>query len=361
MPRARPREPARARCRPRASWDGGEQRREADQSHRCGIDVGLSSRDWSSTSQSASLQGAVMPAEKSGGAAKRKRDQCCEVEAAAREFLGTLDISSVYFDPEFDRCYCDRCYEGSWPDTIVEEGPTPYVVPRGWFRFGLALQPRARDETLDIFRKWSVSFHGTKAPLVLKSILQCGSLMKSGDKLLQPHPKQRGCRKEGCRKLHSTKCAGRQDKVFYTSPSIKYAGLKFYAEPQQVNDRLHASMALQCRQEPGSFETQAETMEFAEKMRGHLRRECPHVNLDEIEWKSDANASAIPYGLLIRTVELGQDAAYQSPLDEEWGPRPMPSLDRASPAGLPQCSQQRASGSDCISGRHRGSKCDAGS
>jgi hypothetical protein len=192
-----------------------------------------------------------MPARKSG-AAKRKREQCCEVEAAAREFLDQLQISKVYFDPEFDRCYCEQCYKGSWPDTIEEEGPTPYVVPRGWFRFGLALQPRARDESLDIFRKWSVSFHGTKSPLVLKSILQCGGLMKSGDKLLQPHPTQRGCRKPGCRKLHSTKCAGRQDKVFYTSPTIKYAGLNFYAEPQQVNGTLHASMALQCRQEPGS-------------------------------------------------------------------------------------------------------------
>ena len=82
----------------------------------------------------------AMPARKSG-AAKRKREQCCEVEAAAREFLEQLQISKVYFDPEFDRCYCERCYKGSWPDTIVEEGPTPYVVPRGWFRFGLALQP----------------------------------------------------------------------------------------------------------------------------------------------------------------------------------------------------------------------------
>lgn len=87
-----------------------------------------------------------MPARKSG-VAKRKREQCCKVEAAAREFLDQLQISKVYFDPEFDRCYCERCYKGSWPDTIEEEGPTPYVVPRGWFRFGLALQPRARDES----------------------------------------------------------------------------------------------------------------------------------------------------------------------------------------------------------------------
>ena len=95
-----------------------------------------------------------MPAEKSGGAAKRKRDQCCEVEAAAREFLGTLDISSVYFDPEFDRCYCDRCYEGSWPDTIVEEGP-----PHTLFHAGGSVSA-SRSSRVRGMKPWTSSGNG---------------------------------------------------------------------------------------------------------------------------------------------------------------------------------------------------------
>ena len=85
-------------------------------------------------------------------------------------------------------------------------------------------------------------------------------------------------------------------------------------------------------------------MGFAEKMPGHLQRECPHVNLAEIEWKSDANASAIPYGLLIRTFELGRDAAYQSPLDDEWEPSPMPVPHRASPRDAEETVEQPVPG-----------------
>ena len=82
-------------------------------------------------------------------------------------------------------------------------------------------------------------------------------------------------------RLRSTKCAGRQDEVIYTSPTMKYAGLKFYAEPQQFGgDGLSASMVMQCRQRPGSFKTQGETMGFTRDMPGHLVGECPHVEVN---------------------------------------------------------------------------------
>ena len=119
-----------------------------------------------------------------------------------------------------DRCYCERCYLASWEDTIASEGPTPYVVPRGWCRFGLVFGSEVKARTEDVFNKWSASFHGVKSKPVLLSILKCGQLMKPGDGLL-----------DGT-KLRSTKCAGRRAAVFYTSPTVEYAGLKFYAEPQ---------------------------------------------------------------------------------------------------------------------------------
>jgi len=225
--------------------------------------------------------------------------QCLQV---ARSFVDGLGINSAYFDERYDRCYCSRCYPDEWSDTISNEGPTPYVIPRGWMRFGLALPARARD--LDVFNQWSTSFHGVKSVPVLKSILQCGQLMKPGDKLL-----------DGTQ-LKSTKCAGRQDNVFYSSPTIKYAGLKFYAEPQPFGNCMAASIVLQCRQRPGSFTTQGETMEFSRNWPGHLARTCPHVDLNAIEWKSDNNIASIPYGILVRIYpakEAGDE--YCSPVD----------------------------------------------
>ena len=99
-----------------------------------------------------------------------------------------------------------------------------------------------------------------------------------------------------------------------SSPTIKYAGLRFYAEPQQSFDGKHASIALQCRQKPGSFDTQGQTMGFGQWPAGYLERECPHVDLAHIEWKSAINVAAIPYGMLIRTFDV-DDAGYRSPVD----------------------------------------------
>ena len=187
-------------------------------------------------------------------------------------------------------------------------GPTAYIVPRGWVRLGLALQPRAKTKELDVFNKWSTSFHGVKSKEVLKSILNSGLLMKSGDVLLDGS------------KLKSSKCAGRQDEVFYTSPTIRYAGLKFYAEPQRFDTggkEMAASIALQCRQLPGSYEAQGETMRFS-SWPGHLASTCPHTNLQTVEWKSERNIGTIPYGILVRVWPWGNDPEereYSSPID----------------------------------------------
>jgi hypothetical protein len=202
-------------------------------------------------------------------------------------------------------------------DTVTNEGPTPYVVPRGWAGFGFKLPPRAKSK--DIFNKWSASFHGVDSPAVLTSILDCGQLMKAGDKLLDGSV------------LRSAKSMGRQDPVFYTSPTVKYAGLKLYARPQPHPDEdgLQASVVLQCRQKPGSFAMQGETMGFGAHSSqahfggrvgpwpGHLERECPHVDLKQIEWMSDTNVAAIPYRLLVRVFRTSRDEKnYVSPVDE---------------------------------------------
>ena len=186
-----------------------------------------------------------------------------------------------------------------------------YIVPRGWVGFGLKLPPRA--ETLQT-EQWCVSFHGVSKMEVLHSILNCGQLMKAGDRLL-----------DGT-KLRSSKCAGRQDEVFYTSPTVKYAGLKFYAEPhlfdaEEEGGDLAASIVVQVRQKPGYFTTQGETMGFR-RWPGYLEKWCPHTDLGGLEWKSDMNVGTIPYRVLVRVyprdeaqLTPGERAPYSSPVD----------------------------------------------
>eukprot|EP01047_Picozoa_sp_COSAG01_P050209 COSAG01_NODE_5050_length_4524_cov_189.554802_5_plen_322_part_00 len=261
----------------------------------------------------------------------KKKVTSCALRQAAEEFMDSLEtmqeLRESRFDEQYNRCYCGICYPARWPDTIKNDGPTEYVVPRGWFRFGLRLdanvfgtpdRPGNSIPDVDaVFKTWCVSFHGVKSEEILRSITTLGTLLKPGDKLPDGTV------------LRSTKCAGRQADGFYTSPTIKYAGLKFYAEPQKFGNGMMASIVLQLRQRPGSFITQGETMAFEKTSKsgkgpwpGHLAKHCPHVPLDTLEWKSQDTTGAIPYGILVRPFKVGQDLEmYLSPVDpmRRWG------------------------------------------
>eukprot|EP00662_Eupelagonemidae_sp_cell21_P057984 gene57984-biopygen36884 len=84
--------------------------------------------------------------------------------------------------------------------------------------------------------------------------------------------------------LSSTKCAGRQDRCIYTSPTIRYSGLRFYATPHTFTIRptdehprtpldttdgveMCCQMVLQCRQQPGTFSVQSR-----DETLGHCKR-----------------------------------------------------------------------------------------
>ena len=222
----------------------------------------------------------------------------------AKEFLDSLKLFDGRFNRDQDKCYCSECYTSN--SVLHTEGPHPYIIPRGWVRFGLNVQgrPQVEDPEERFFETWCVAYHGVTSVDVLKSVLKCGQLMKPGDKLL-----------DGT-KLFSTKCAGRQDNVFYTSPTVRYAGLKFYATPMKWRgDTMRASIVLQCRQKPGSFQQQGQTMGFTQE---DLVKYRPHADPATIEWMSDTNVAAVPYGLLVRVWEEGADdesEAYASPVD----------------------------------------------
>jgi hypothetical protein len=84
---------------------------------------------------------------------------------------------------------------------------------------------------------------------------------------------------------------------------------------------MRGSIAMQCRQAPGTFTSQGETMGFARSMPDHLVQLCPNVDLGRIEWLTKANTSIIPYGLLVRVWPAGSDPereAYSSPVDYSW-------------------------------------------
>ena len=271
-----------------------------------GVNLGLRDTDGHTAHHHASVRGAA-DAEFTAALLDRLLPPCPKELAAA--CLGVLDVSAAYLNPEFDRCYCGRCYDG--PATIDNEGPTAYVVPEpGWVRFGLKVGPNA--EAQDVFNQWSACFHGVPSIAVLKSILIHQGLMLPGSVLIDgPAPKR-------LRSLHS---AGREDAVVFTSPTIKYAGLKFYAEPVRLmrgGVEWRMSIVVQCRQKPGTFIEQGETMGFARNAPGHLAKHCPNVNLAEIEWKTEAERAVIPCGLLVRVWPKGKDPdaeAYSSPVD----------------------------------------------
>ena len=231
----------------------------------------------------------------------------CPKELAAG-ILQALEVDAAYLDGD-NQCYCERCYDG--PATIDNGGPTVHVVPEpGWVRFGLKVPPRAQAE--DVLKTWRACFHGVPSVAALQSILSHGGLMKPGSLRIDgPAPKRH----------MSSNSAGRQDAVVYTSPTIKYAGLKFYAEPvgfDQSSDEFQASIVIECRQKVGTFTEQGETMGFARDMPGHLKRNCPNVNLAGIEWKTEAEQGVILCGLLIRVWPKGNDPdakSYSSPID----------------------------------------------
>ncbi len=275
----------------------------------------------------------------------------CGCKAQADAFMQTLGIDCRHLDSAYDKCYCDQCYPQEAPDTIDNKGPTSYVVPRGWVRFGLNLSGTDKlppgDDIARVFDEWSVSFHGLKSDR-LRSVLESGELKKSGD--LLPDGSKLRCRFRN---------RAQPEPMFYTSPTVRYAGLKFYAEPQTFGDGMAAQIVLQCRQKPHSFFTQSETMGFAQKWPGHRERQFLHTPADTLEWISDQNTDMIgfktlvPYGLLIRTFRLGDEVwaegrSYYSPIDSAaWKrmeedaassrhavePEPEPDLGLAEPSG----------------------------
>jgi hypothetical protein len=120
-------------------------------------------------------------------------------------------------------------------------------VPRGWCRFGLQVD-QVRAQIDKIWHDWIITYHET-------------------------------------------------------SPTIPYSSNPIYCATQKfrspyTNKQYNAHVVLQCRQKPGTFKVQGETIGA-----GH-QRICPIISNDRIEILTTTRAAIVPYGLLIQLTEV---------------------------------------------------------
>jgi hypothetical protein len=93
-------------------------------------------------------------------------------------------------------------------------------------------------------------------------------------------------------------------KHIYTSPSIAYSSLPAYSPRYAFHSTMtgkgyHVQLVLQCRQNPGTFHVQAETVGSGKQ------RICPYIPNNVIEHYTEIRSSIVAYGLLIRITEQG--------------------------------------------------------
>jgi neuralized-like protein 4 len=207
----------------------------------------------------------------------------CAYHELAREFAASLQWDKNFFDSNHDRCYCSQCYKESWKD-VIEAGEGKYVIPRGWVRLGLHIDP-VLEKTQDIWNKWIVTFHGT-TKIAAQSILAHRQFCMPGDVLI-----------DGTKlRIRPGHIPGQM--FIYTSPTIAYSSGPAYSpiydfHSTENDANYETQIVLHCRQMPNSFKIGPETI-------GAKTEICPHIPNSEIEYFTDRRASLVAYGLLVR-------------------------------------------------------------
>ena len=164
-------------------------------------------------------------------------DARCVLTQRCAAFLDSLGVDPVFFDRQYDRCYCHECVASACIPDILESNSKhgfAYEVPKGWCGFGLSVPARAR--ALNCFEDWAVSYHGCPKDVVA-SVLNHGGLMMPGDHLM-----------DGTR-LPNRLTRGAEGRIgIYTSPSIRYSELDIYTKPT-FWDGSQFRIVFQCRQD----------------------------------------------------------------------------------------------------------------
>jgi len=208
----------------------------------------------------------------------------CPYLALGREYAASLNWNSSLFNDNHNRCYCSHCYKDHWKD-VLEAGEGKYVIPRGWIRLGLSIDPVLM-KTQDIWNKWIVTFHGT-SKIAAQSILTHRQFCLPGDVLLDGT-------KLGIRPGHIP-----NQMFIYTSPTIAYSSGPAYSPVYEFDSKendatFEAQIVLQCRQMPKTFKIGPETIGAGKT------QICKHIPNSEIEYFTDRRASLLAYGLLVR-------------------------------------------------------------
>ena len=219
-------------------------------------------------------------------------------------------ITNNVFDKNGHRCFCIKCHKSRKDKLVYSRGEpaSKYVLPIGWCRFGMTLNPGLMQHN-NVFEKWHVSFHGTKKE-VITSIFQHQSLLKPGDTMI-------GGKTIKVRKGHITKSFERMNhftgdkehfdpsKQIFTSPSVKYASLKAYATPYYVqkDDQLKdgqcfkIQFAFQCRQDPKSYKIGHDT---TRDFNINNDKHDPLISNNCLEWYTQSNQSVVLTGFLMK-------------------------------------------------------------
>jgi hypothetical protein len=212
----------------------------------------------------------------------------CQYKLICGEYLSSLKWQENYFDRSHNRCYCSQCYPSTSRNTYEIEGST-YVVPRGWCRFGLRVD-QVRSQIDHIWKKWIITYHGT-SPIAAQSIVAHRQFLIPGDTCIDGS-------------MIRIRPGHIKDKhEIYTSPTIAYSSHSCYCPQEQFRSKItnklyYARVVLQCRQKPGAFTIQGETIGAGRK------RICQFIPNDQIEFLTTIRSAIVAYGLLIQLTEI---------------------------------------------------------
>lgn len=219
----------------------------------------------------------------------------CDKLRIGQEFLKAHAWPQTFHNQATDRCYCERCYSHSEPDTRVL-GDTTYVVPRGWTRFGITVD-EAFVKHHQVWENWASCFHGTTMDSA-NSIITHRMFLLPLDKTM-----------DGVRlQIRAGHIPG---EIFvFTTPTIAYAALDVYTKTYEFRSfsdgkRYQIKVALQCKQQPGTFIIQPETVNFGDT------RICQYIPNDEIEWKTQNRGAIMAYGLMLH-IEPKPEPVYRN-------------------------------------------------
>lgn len=212
----------------------------------------------------------------------------CTYKRICAEYLSSLKWEETYFNRSHNHCYCSECYSSSRRDTL-QTGGHLYVIPRGWCRFGLHVD-QVRAHVDQIWDTWVITYHGTSA-IAAQSIVTHRQFLVPGDRCIDGS-------------MIAIRPGHIKDKnQIYTSPTIAYSSHSCYCPTQRFHSRItnktyNAKIVLQCRQEPGAFTVQGETIGAG------ARSLCRFIPNDEIEFYTTIRAAIVAYGLLIELTEI---------------------------------------------------------